>query len=372
MPGWYEQLEREISEKRVQVIGLTQEQHPKRTELFNQWQDLEMTLLVDPLNSLDVKAVPIVLLVDQAGVIRRRNPSVEEVRDFLQMSPASNGRTVEEIKVPGQEWLTGDRAVLAGRLDDAIRYYQRELSQDAESARLHFRLGVAYRMKYDSPQGAPEDFSSAVRHWRRALQLDPNQYIWRRRIQQYGPVLDKPYPFYHWVQEARQAIRARGENPVRLFVEPRGAELVVPLGGTTVSDEAAKQPDPEGRIQRDDGSAVRIKATLVPGTDVKQRGLRLHLFFELNPSHGYAWNNEAEPVCLWLDAQNDLQLSSQLIELPLPSMAVSDERRAVDVDIRWKKDQPPTSVTGYVLYNVCEKKNGRCLLRRQDLEIPLK
>ena len=80
----------------MQVIGLTQEQHPKRTELFNQWQGLEMTLLVDSLNALDVKAVPIVLLVDSSGVIRRRNPSVKEVRDFLEMSPTSNEGEVEE------------------------------------------------------------------------------------------------------------------------------------------------------------------------------------------------------------------------------------------------------------------------------------
>ena len=331
-----------------------------------------MTLLVDSLNALDVKAVPIVLLVDSSGVIRRRNPSVKEVRDFLEMSPTSNEGEVEETKVPGQEWLQGDRAVLTGRLNAAIRYYQRELVQDAENARLHFRLGVAYRMKYDSPQGVSEDFGIAVRHWQRALQLDPNQYIWRRRIQQYGPVLDKPYPFYHWVREARAAIRARGETPVRLFVEPQGAELVGPRGETRVSDETVNQPDPEGRIHRDDGSAVRIQATLVPSTDVKQRGMRLHLFFELDATQGYAWNNEAEPVRVWLDAQNDLQLSAQLIELPLPSMAVSDERREVDVDIRWTKSEAPTSVTGYVLYNVCEKKDGRCLLRRQDLEIPLK
>lgn len=55
-----------------------------------------------------------------------------------------------------------------------------------------FRLGVAYRARYDSLLRQPGDFRKAVEHWERALALDANQYIWRRRIQQYGPRFDKP------------------------------------------------------------------------------------------------------------------------------------------------------------------------------------
>jgi hypothetical protein len=36
----------------------------------------------------------------------------------------------------------------------------------------------------------------AVQYWTMALDMDSNQYIWRRRIQQYGPRLEKPYSFY--------------------------------------------------------------------------------------------------------------------------------------------------------------------------------
>ena len=68
-------------------------------------------------------------------------------------------------------------------------------------------------------------FRKAVEHWERALALDSNQYIWRRRIQQYGPRLDKPYPFYDWIPEARADIEARGQSPVTLAVEPAGAEF---------------------------------------------------------------------------------------------------------------------------------------------------
>ena len=64
----------------------------------------------------------------------------------------------------------------------------------------------------------------AVDFWSMALQEDPNQYIYRRRIQQYGARLGKPYPFYDWVESAQAEIRERGETPVDLTVPLTGAD----------------------------------------------------------------------------------------------------------------------------------------------------
>ena len=68
-------------------------------------------------------------------------------------------------------------------------------------------------MRYDSAHRREGDFQRAVEAWSRALEIDPNNYIFRRRIQQYGPRLSKPYPFYDWVSRARDEITARGETP---------------------------------------------------------------------------------------------------------------------------------------------------------------
>ena len=88
---------------------------------------------------------------------------------------------------------------------------------------LQFRLGVAQRFQFDSSGGArTEDFQQAAEAWTRALASNPNQYIWRRRIQQYGPGLDKPYPFYDWVTQARDAIEARGEALGRVIATDSG------------------------------------------------------------------------------------------------------------------------------------------------------
>ena len=62
----------------------------------------------------------------------------------------------------------------------------------------------------DSVTSQAGDFQAAVDHWGAALRLNPNQYIYRRRIQQYGPRLTKPYPFYDWIKQARSDIAARG------------------------------------------------------------------------------------------------------------------------------------------------------------------
>ena len=109
------------------------------------------------------------------------------------------------------------------RIDEAIEAYGQALDLDPGDGWTHFRLGVALRKRYDSPHRQPGDFQAAVDAWKGALDIDPNQYIWRRRIQQYGPRLDKPYPFYDWVPQAREEIAARGETPVGLTVRARAA-----------------------------------------------------------------------------------------------------------------------------------------------------
>src|SRR5207249_1815342 len=116
------------------------------------------------------------------------------------------------------------------RLGEAIEAYERALRLAPESGPVHFRLSVAYRKRYDSDFRQPGDFERAVEQWSAALGSDPNQHIWRRRIQQSGPRLDKPYAFYDWVTTARKEIAERGEIPKSLSVEPAGAEIAHPFG----------------------------------------------------------------------------------------------------------------------------------------------
>jgi len=138
-----------------------------------------------------------------------------------------------------------------GCLGEAIAAYERALRLAPGDGSTEFRLGVAFRHRHDSARREPGDFQAAALHWAAALESDPNQYIWRRRIQvsvrrdhQFGPRLDKPYPFYDWVEEARAAIRARGEEPVALVAEPTGSEIAAPAEGFAPAEEGSREPDP--------------------------------------------------------------------------------------------------------------------------------
>lgn len=370
MPGWYERTKGHVATGKLAVHGLIQEQHPDRTSLFNQWKKMKLPLLVDPLNQIDVTAVPITLLVDEHGVVRYRNPSPDDLEKFLAEEPAE--KPAVGPKIPGTQWSAIDALALTGKHSEAIAAYAKAIrAKSKDAARLHFRLGVTYRMRYDSGEKGgrqPDDFSNAVKHWTTALKLNPNQYIWRRRIQQYGPVLDKPYPFYNWVAEARKAIVARGEKPVVLAVEPAGAELVGPRGekGKPAQTAKVESPDPDGKITRDVENAISFRTVIVPATGKTKKAARVHLVFEPNPLSGYSWNNESEPLQVWIEGKRN-----ELLEMGNPNVATSSEPRELEFELMTTETEG-NAIKGYALYSICHKKSGVCSYRRQDLEITVK
>ena len=128
-------------------------------------------------------------------------------------------------------------------MTEAIKAYLKVLEKEPEQGLTHFHLGVAYRKRYDSDHRQPEDFQMAVEHWGKALDIDPNQYIWRRRIQQYGPRLDKPYSFYDWVGEARREIMALAARGRSTFSELRWYPPMEAAKGSLSWVFRAKQPE---------------------------------------------------------------------------------------------------------------------------------
>jgi hypothetical protein len=207
-----------------------------------------------------------------------------------------------------------------------------------------------------------------------ALELDPNQYIWRRRIQQYGPRLEKPYPFYDWVEQAREEIGARGEVPVTLAVEPAGAELAIPLQNLASAEPAQQNPDPLGRIIRDDEQFVQIEAVSVPAIVAAGDAARVHLIFRPDQSMKAHWNNEVDDLLLWVDALPGWSIDRNLHTVANPAAPVSHETRRLDFEVQCEEETPAGEVIlpAFVLYYVCEDEDGTCLYRRQDVAIPLR
>ncbi len=397
MPVWHKAAEQWVADGKLTLLGITQEQHPDRCQLISQWKKFDWPIVWDPINSLRSTEVPIIVAIDEHGIVRSTKPRPDTFeQEFLDVTFQDElaNETTSGVKIPmkpdlsmlkdrahrlmtasaWREWA--DATVLWGSpsdVDNAINAYLQAKQLDPTDADTMFRLGVAYRLRLDSMQRQPTDFQHAVMFWEQALARNPNQYIWRRRIQQFGPRLDKPYSFYDWVEQARRNIKDRGETPVALTINPAGAELAYPSKEFIRDTAAVKSPDPKGEIHRDRELLIQSEVTLVPSRLRPGTPVRVHIAMIPNADVKAHWNNEAAPLKVWIDVPDGWQVSKSLhiVEPPI-NQVTSTETRRVDFEI-----QAPANATGttrlpaYALYYVCEDEDGTCLYRRQDLTIEL-
>lgn len=342
-----------------------------------QWKKMDWPIMVDSLNLLGVSVVPLHILIDEHGIVRKTRARFNDLDEFLateyEAPDARSARSVATHPPPVEQFLKlqmGDGAE-NGAINRVVASFEDSLTGADDVANGHFRLGVAYRVRFDSESRQPGDFENAINHWKAALDTNPNQYIWRRRIQQYGPRLDKPYSFYDWVSQARKEILARGEQPVDLLVEPTGSEIARPARALSTAENERAEPDPEARIDRDDGSFVRVETIVVPHTGRNADSVRVHVLFapiEANKAH---WNNEAQEMLVWISPPDGWQIDRHAHVIPNAATAVSGETRRIEFELRRVDDSAPATITvpGYALYNVCEDVDGVCLYRRGDFEV---
>ena len=400
MPGWHAATTQLEAEGKVRTIGILQEQHPDRARLFMQWKGMDWPLFVDSLNLLRMAVVPLTVFVDQHGIVRQIGPDPSDLGAFIEAKyeapaqpPANNYRARAQlagalrgfdVRVPSglkgraaaeqaKVWRAYAMPLLLWggpeKLDTAVSGYEKAIELEPEDGITLFQLGVAYRLRYDSPGRRPSDFQDAIDHWTRSLAADPNQYIWRRRIQQYGPRLAKPYPFYDWVDRARDEVRARGETPVELTIEPGGAEIAQPARNFEAAGVGA-EPDPEGRIHRDERGFVAVEKVVVPGVVDAGAPARLHLVFRPNDAIQAHWNNEADDLAVWVDPPDGWAVDQPLLTVANPPELVSQEARTVELEVRGPQSASGTvTIPAYALYYVCEDVKGTCLYRRQDIEL---
>jgi len=351
---WQKLLRPHVESGEVVAIGVVQEQHPDRAKLYRQWRELDWPIFVDALNVLDHKVVPIPMGLSRNGIVRFPRMARRDLEAFL----AHEEPAARTPKPAPPHAMKGDALLYDGELDKAIAWY----GARKDDRRALFRLGVAYRRRADSAAREPGDAQRAATAWTKALAKDPNQYVWRRRLQQYGPLLAKPYNFYGWVEQARADLRARGEEPVPLDPEPRGSELMQ-KGGASSAPPAGR--DPEGRITRDPGF-VSVDTIVTPARVRPGHVARVRLVFTVD---GAFWNNEADPLTLYVD-RKDVE---GVFAHENPAKASTKETRVLefDVPIPEKAKDGDIAVPGYALYNVCEKEGGVCRLVRLDLGVTI-
>lgn len=391
MPGWQREVKGLVESGRLQVAGILQEQHADRALLFHQWQRLDFPLLVDSYNELGVKVVPIHLLLDAAGRVVAVNPQPKELPRLLdELAALSPPNLIDaappELTAPTPPGLQVGVPTPSERLkratvplvygapeDKAIQALRQATQVPSTEAKAWFRLGVALRHRFED-EGDAEDFSAAVEAWRKALALDPNHYIWRRRIQQYGPRLDKPYPFYDWVAQARKDIAARGETPRTLRVEPVGAELTAPLPRKTAeptlnAHAGVEFPDPKDQVEHDDG-LILAKSIVVPDTQGRAAA-RVHLSFQPHAGRAAHWNNEVEPARVWLQLPEGWSSPTPQLTLSQSAEEVSTETRSVEFELRGAPGASFTDFSAVLFAHVCEGVDGTCVYRRIEVKLRL-
>jgi hypothetical protein len=372
VPGWHAKTKQLVADGKLKVLGIVEEQHADRAVLFMEWQQMDWPVLSDPLNLLGVYAIPYTFLIDEHGIIRYKNPTQAEFESFLTTKyQAAVGLDRPEISI---EAGSAEHAIMWGgeaAISSAIEQLEQRTVADPSDEKAFFRLGVAYRKRHDSPERQPGDFSKAVGAWQQALELNPQQYIWRRRIQQYGPRLDKPYSFYDWVNEARTAITNRGGTPHQLSAEPGGSEFAHP-GQADASQAASQHPDPQGKLPRDQLGLVQVEAIAVSSTDRGKPAYRVHLRFRPSKELKVHWTNDAGRLSFFPADDPAVVIHDRQPDTPLPQQPATNEERSIEFEIRPAAGkQLPASLEGSAFYYVCEDVNGGCQYLRQDIVIRL-
>jgi len=391
VPAWYEKTQGWVRQGKLVVIGIAQEQHPDRCRLFAQWHQVDWPILHDPINLMQVRGVPIEVAIDEHGIVRSLRPDAKTLeKEFLDktFAPPEAQREPNEATRPDlialrrqaeqtgsfDAWRElGDALVLwdgSAKVDHAINAYAKAIQANPKDGAAHFRLGVCHRMRYESDRPSSTDFQMAVDHWTKAREIEPNQYIWRRRVEQYGPRLTKPYPFYDWVNTAANDVRARGDRPVELKVLPTGSEFANPARSFETKHGEIKSPDPGGRIFRDTDNLIRAEVAIVPPKVKPGEAVRVHLTLRPNEQRKAHWNNEAQPTKLWVDPPPGWQVQPRLLIAPQGNGPETVEPRSLEFEVRAARDASgPSKLAAYALYYVCEDAGGTCRFLRQDIPI---
>jgi hypothetical protein len=130
--------------------------------------------------------------------------------------------------------------------------------------------------------------------------------------------------------------------------------------------QTAENPDPDAKIFIDEDQLVSIQAAAVPSSVAAGEPVRVHLNFQLNKGK---WNNEAEPLKVWINDSSSGKPESQLL-IHKADLAQSSGKY-LDFEFATDKETKDGEISGYALYHTCDDE-GVCYYFRQDFTIPVK
>ena len=179
----------------------------------------------------------------------------------------------------------------------------------------------------------------------------------------------------------KDAIRARGEEPLPVAVPLTSSELARKSNEMPVTPEDEKSPDPKDEIEHDAADLVAVESaaalhTAFAGGSVRipVGTARVHVALRPNAKKEVHWSNDAGPVQVWVDVPEGWRIARRLFTLPGPAGAESStDVRRFDFEVVPPPGPPveDARLRAYALYFVCEGERGECVYRRRDFEVPI-
>jgi hypothetical protein len=84
------------------------------------------------------------------------------------------------------------------------------------------------------------------------------------------------------------------------------------------------------------------------------------------------WNNEAEPLRLWIESPKGWSVSDRLLSATAPKKAITDEPRALTFEVVIPADASGKQrLSLYALFNVCNDADAQCQFLRLDIPVDL-
>ncbi len=139
---------------------------------------------------------------------------------------------------------------------------------------------------------------------------------------------------------------------------PQAAELAAPIRSFAEDAANSKSPDPDRRINRDNKGLIELDVTLLPSRVASGQSAQIHI--QVRPTNAKAhWNNESEPLRLWVDAPDGWQFSRRLQSAAQGGGPESRETRMLEFEAK----RPATAngkarLNAYAQYYVCEEAGG--------------
>jgi hypothetical protein len=172
------------------------------------------------------------------------------------------------------------------------------------------------------------------------------------------------------VETAEREIRVRGEQPVVTIGALTDSERARPASDFDAVTAELDPPDPQGRINRDEQGLIGSEVTVVPPQLTPGGAARVHIMLRPNAQLKAHWNNEAEPLRLWVDAPPGWRIQPQLLTAPQGDRPETTEARGLEFEARAPANSfGAARLNAYALYYVCEDAGGACFYLRQDIPI---